>query len=111
MNREEELKMGNEAILITEDGFVNVYQPILNHLDPSAGFDWGEGRGTLFETFGDELSFVRLQAPETIWTLLSVDGCEFIVSGYHFVNRLGYFICKIPVERGIKVEVPLDFEK
>ena len=96
---------------MTEDDFVRVYQPIFNHLDPSASFDWGEGCGTLFETCGDELSFVRSQAPETIWTLLSFDGYETIASGYHFTNRLGYFICKTPVERGLTVEVPLDFEE
>ena len=48
MNREEELKLAKEAILMTEDDFVYVYRPILNHLDLAAGFDWGEGRGTLF---------------------------------------------------------------
>ena len=109
MKRVEELKTSDEAITLTEDHFVKEYQPILNHLDPGASFDWGEGHGTLFETYGDELSFVRSQAPETIWTLLSVDGCDTIVSGYHFVNRLGYFICRVPVERGITIEVPLDF--
>ena len=76
-----------------------------------ASFDWGMGCGTLFETCGDELSFVRSQAPDTIWTLISVDGCETIASGYHFANRLGYFICRTRVERGLTVEVPLDFEE
>ena len=96
-----------KTITVPEDQFVSVYQPLVNHLDTSASFDWGDGRGTLFETFGDELTFVRSQAREKIWTLLTVDDVFTIVSGFHFVNRLGYFICKISIEPGLTVEVPL----
>jgi hypothetical protein len=95
-------------ITISEDEFVSGYQPMANHLDPNAAFDWGDGHGTLFETYGDELAFVRAQARSAIWTLLTVDGSLTIFSGYHFVNRLGYFIGKIPVETDLIVEVSLD---
>ena len=101
----------SDTITLNEEEFVEAYQPILNHLDSGASFDWGEGHGSLFETYGEDLSFVMSQAPETIWTLLSVDDSLTIVSGYHFVNRLGYFISKKPVERGITVQVPLDTEE
>lgn len=94
-------------ITISEDDFVSVYQPIANHLDPSAAFDWGEGHGSLFETYGNELAFVKAQAPKTIWTLLAVDGSLTIVSGYRYVNRLGYFICRVSIQLGQIVEVQL----
>lgn len=97
------------TLTLSEDDFVSKYRPIANHLDANASFDWGEGYGTLFETFGDELVFVRSQPADTIWTLLTVDGYETVVNGYHFVNRLGYFICQMPVETGLSIEVPLDF--
>ena len=31
-------------------------------------------------------------APGTVWTLLEVDGSQFIVSGLHRVNREGFYI-------------------
>ena len=62
------------TLTLSEDDFASKYRPISNHLDASASFDWGEGYGTLFETFGDELTFVRSQPADTIWTLLTVGG-------------------------------------
>ena len=55
----------------------------------------------------DELEFVKLQAREMIWTLLTVEGQVAIVSGYHFINRLGYFVCRKPVESDALIEVRL----
>ena len=78
-------------IQLSEDEFAAIYQPIANHLNPNASFDWGQGYGTIFETFGEELAYVRSQPADTIWTFLSGDG-DMIVSGYCFVNRVGYFI-------------------
>lgn len=97
-----------QTISITEDEFVEVYRPIRNHLDPYAAFDWGDGYGTMFETFGEEFDCVISQPPATIWTYLSGDS-DTIVSGFHFVNRLGYFISREPVPEGICVLVPLAF--
>ena len=47
--------------VISEDEFAAVYQPISNHIDPIAPFSFGSLEGTLFETLGDDLAFVRLQ--------------------------------------------------
>lgn len=82
---------------ITEDEFIRVYRPIHNHLDRNAAFDWGDGFGTMFETYGKELSFVRSQPANCIWSFVSADGCDLILSGYHRVNRLGHFVSYRPV--------------
>jgi hypothetical protein len=94
---------------ITEDEFVRAYCPICNHLDLNAAFDWGQGFGTMFETFGNELQFVRSQPASCVWTFVSADGYDSITSGYHLVNRVGYFVCSKPVADGLVVEVELDF--
>jgi len=66
------------------------YKPIKNHLDNNAD---------KFETYGEELEFVKSQKPEHIWTLVEGDnGDLYIVDGYHFVNRLNYFITELPYE-------------
>lgn len=98
-----------QSISITEDEFTLMYRPIRNHLDQNAAFDWGDGFGTMFETFGNELEFVRSQPANCIWTFISADGYDKITSGYHWVNRVGYFVSAEPVPHGLTVEVELDF--
>lgn len=75
---------------ITEEQFDNL-RPVKNpHGDH--GFD-----GALFETFGAELNFVRNQPENRVWTLVDDDeGNPTIVSGFHLVNRIGYFVTEEP---------------
>jgi hypothetical protein len=79
--------------VIEEDVFDEVYEPIKNHLDDNAGWS-----GTLFETYGEEMEFVRKvcqENPKRVWTLVDDDNGEtVIVAGMHLVNRLGYIITK-----------------
>lgn len=65
------------------------YTFIKNHLDSNASFD-----GCLFETFGQEVEFIKQQNTKQVWTLVEEDGEEAIIAGFHFVNRLGYFLTK-----------------
>lgn len=75
-------------MLITEEKFDEEFTPIQNHLRP------GE---TMFETFGPELDFVRAQPDNKVWTLMDDDdGNLVIASGFHFVNRVGYYITTVP---------------
>ena len=78
------------------DAWEAKYKPITNHFD---GTD-------KFETYGEELDFVRAQDPRCIWTLVDGDdGNLYIVDGYHLVNRINYFITEVPFE-GNFLEVP-----
>ena len=78
------------------------YQPIKNHIT-------GEDDDK-FETYGEELDYVRSVAdtePRRVWTLVDgEDGNLYIVDGYHFVNRVNYFITKEPLEGNGFLEVP-----
>ncbi len=96
-----------ESVRITVDEFENLYKPIANHLDLNASFDSGDGDGTLFETYGEELAFVKSRPPNTIWTLLDSDCGVIIVSGWRFVNRIGYFITEIAVPNNVDIHVVL----
>lgn len=70
------------------------YGPLTNHLDPNASFE-----RCMFETYGAELEFVRSVPDSRIWTLVEGDtGTLYIVDGFHFVNRLGYFITANPIQ-------------
>lgn len=52
----------------------------------------------MFETYGEEVEFVQKADNKYIWTYLQGDECDLICAGYHYVNRLGYYISEIPWE-------------
>ena len=100
-------------INITEDEFDATYSLLPNHLNPNASWAIGDGPGCLFETYGDELDFVRRQDPRTVWTFLDGDdGNQLVVSGYHYVNRIGYLISTTPIpeDQSIEVIISTDLE-
>ena len=100
--------MTETFIELTEDEFDLRYPLQTNHLNPNATWVFGEGPGCLFETYGEEFAFVRQQDPRTIWTLLDGDdGDMYVVSGLHYVNRVGYLLSTIPVPDDVTVEVHL----
>jgi hypothetical protein len=91
---------------ISEDEFDEQYPLVTNHLNPNASWAFDDTGGCLFETYGDEFAFVRRQDPRYVWTFLDGDdGDQYVVSGLHFVNRIGYLISKIPVPEGMFIEV------
>jgi hypothetical protein len=54
--------------------------------------------GCMYETYGEELEYVRTISNKNIkrvWTILDgEDGELTITAGFHFINRLGYLITK-----------------
>lgn len=78
------------------------YGLIQNHLDDNSSFD-----GVMFETYGDEVKFVQSMIEENrVITLAEYDGEMCIVNGFHFVDRIGYFV----TEKSITEEfcIPVD---
>ena len=71
-----------------EDTFIGRFRPIINNINPNASFDFGCG--------------------DCIWTLIDEDGVLLAGSGLRFVNRLGYFISRMPVEGGEMLSFCLD---
>lgn len=79
--------------------WIEKYRPVNNHLDDNASWQGEDGAGIMFETFGEELDYVLSIAksdPECVWTYVDGDEDEtLIISGYHLVNRIGYFITAV----------------
>jgi hypothetical protein len=95
-------------IEISEDEFDNRYILLENHINPNASWGYGDRPGCLFESFGDELNFVNQQDPQTIWTLIDGDnGDMYLISGLHFINRVGYLLSTSPVPKNTTVQVHL----
>lgn len=73
------------------------FKPIPNHIEKGT---------TMFETFGKEVEFVKSCPENRIWTLLeSDDGDMIIVEGFHFVNRLGYYVTEAPYEPNTNYQI------
>ncbi len=87
---------------LTYEQWEEKYKPVKNHLC-DAPFD-----GFMFETYDEELDFVREFGAKHIWTLLDGDGNSlFIANGWHMVNRFGYFITEIPWEDGDSFDIEM----
>ena len=103
--------MPSTLIEMAEEEFDRQYPLLKNHLNPDAGWVYGEGPGCLFETYGEELEFVRQQDLATVWTLVDGDdGDQDLVSGFHLVNRIGYLISTVPVPDGVDIQVHIPME-
>jgi hypothetical protein len=99
-------------IQITEEKFSERFPLLRNHLNANASWSSGEEDGCLFETYDEELAFVRRQNPRTVWTLVDGDDDDqYLLSGFHFVNRIGYLVSSVAVPEGQEIEVRIPFEK
>lgn len=93
---------------ITDEQFDKVYNPLFNHimvaqLSQYAPEDTCPFGGTMYETYGEELDYIRKLCSEgqgnRVWTVLEGDsGDLFIQAGYHFVNRMGYIVTEVAWE-------------
>ena len=95
---------------LAEEDFYAQYSLIPNHINPSAGWSFDGTRGCLFETYGDEFAFVRRYDPRQVWTLVDGDdGDLYLISGLHFVNRVGYLLSRnaIPENTTFQVHLPM----
>jgi len=72
-------------------GYFDTYKPVQNHLDDNASLG-----GTMFETYGNEVDYVRQIAekePRRVWTYIDgVNDEPVMVSGFRFSNRIGYVV-------------------
>ena len=87
------------------DEWCDTYKPVINHIDPTASFDNGDG-GVMFETYGDEYEFVKNSNPDHIWTYGDGDdGGSYVWNGWSFINRIGYFITEVPCPADTTIQV------
>jgi len=98
--------MNNERFIEMDlDEWAATYKPIKNHIDTNASFD-----GEMFETYGDEVEFVKAQDEDRIWMYGDGDdGGSYIWNGWHFVNRIGYFITEVPCPPDTTIQIRVSF--
>ena len=84
--------------LYTYDKWVEEFQPMPNHLR-----NQDNGLEMTYETYGDEVEYVKLQDDNHIWTEVDGDFGTYIISGWHYVNRIHYYITNRPWKEDIEV--------
>ena len=86
---------------MSEEDWIKEFRTIKNHIDTRATFD-----GEMFETYGEELEFVKSYDPACVWTYGDGDdGGTYIWNGYRIVNRIGYFITEVPCPENEEIQI------
>jgi hypothetical protein len=50
----------------------------------------------VFDTHGQEGEYIKTVDNKYVWTWVQGDLSDLIVAGYHYVNRLGYYVTEVP---------------
>jgi hypothetical protein len=100
--------MNIETKILTWDEWEEQFKPVRNTITKRE-----EVNGWLFETFGKDEEHIRKLADNpktanTVWTWLDTGNGLVIVNGWHYVNRFGYFITKVPFDPTVMYEIPED---
>ncbi len=68
-------------------------------------------KNKVYETYGEELEYIKSLDPRYVWTNVQGDFCDLLVNGIAFVNRLSYTVCEVPWEEDTDYEVIISVEK
>ena len=91
----------NNFIEMTFEEADDKFKFMVNPYDEYSSFD-----GLMFETYGDEVEYVKSMSPDRIWMYGDGDdGGTYIWSGWGFVNRIGYFISEKPVPENTTIQI------
>ena len=88
-------------VSLTWSEFVEQFKVMPNHLskDPDQ---------QMYETYGEEVEYVNTIPNDRVWTYLDTDGGSVTTNGFHYVNRIGYFITTLPAEEDTEYEIDLE---
>ena len=76
---------------MTYDYWHETYKPIKNKISK-----YPDDSLIHFETYGEEVEFVKTHDPKFIWTEVDGDSGTYILAGWHWVNRIHYYITENP---------------
>ena len=95
--------MTSKFISLTPTEWQEQFKPIYN---PSSVANYELSRDIYFDTHGEDLEFVKQHVDKNlVWTFSDGDMCSFISNGYHYINRLNYYVCSVPYDEDTIYEV------
>lgn len=89
---------------ISEEQFFEEFQPLQNDMVEDSAFG-----GIKYETYGDELEFVKKAPSNTVWTIIASGDAIQYSSGFWTVNRIGYILTKEAWQEDIIVQLDLTY--
>ena len=86
---------------ITENEFNDKFTIRPNHIVDREEF------GGMYETYGEEAQYIRdlTCSEKRVWTIIEADGYICYVTGYHYVNRIGYFVTNEEYHEDMEVKL------
>jgi hypothetical protein len=101
----DDVKLDNDEI--TFDTWIDKYKPIPNGITKHPNGNDFES----FETYGEEANFVAEQDHHYVWTEVQGDFSMLLVPGMSYVNRLSYFVTRVPwTNENETVVISMDIE-
>lgn len=96
---------------ISENHWIETYNPLPNPVDDTCGYDYGNGC-VLVETYSPHTEYLNTIEANRIWTVIEADnGHQYIMSGRAFVNRIGYIVTEKPWEEDISIDIDEDLDE
>lgn len=88
---------------LTWDEWVEKFKPIKNHITKYPSVD---STYDSFETYGAEVEYVQTKIDERlVWTFSDGDMCTYLSNGYHYINRINYYVCTVPYEEDVEYQI------
>lgn len=84
---------------ITNEQWEKTYLPIVNPITGDCDTSYS------FETYGEELDYVRSHDEHNVWTEIDGDNGVYIVNGYCLVNRIHYYVTEVPWTEDVEIVV------
>lgn len=82
---------------LTYEEWIEQYKP---HLD-------SDGNPLAYETYGDDYDYIADIDNEYVWTWTDGGDYSVITNGFSYVNRLNYYVCNVPCDTNILVQIDL----
>jgi hypothetical protein len=101
--------MTTKFIELTWTEWEEKFKPIKNHITkyPDSGTEYQS-----FETYGAEQEFVATKIDERlVWTMGDGDMCTYLSNGYHYINRISYYVCTVPYEEDTDYQIIVSTEE
>jgi hypothetical protein len=66
-----------------------------------------DGSPRLYETYGDDYDEILDVENEYLWTWIDGGDYSVISNGFHYVNRMGYYICTVPSDTDNIIQIDI----
>ena len=92
---------------ITIAEWLEKFKPIANHLDENASWQDETGIGIMYETYGEELAFVKsMTQHDKVWVMYdTANGGVEISNGIYLGQPIGYFVTQEPYNQSTHISV------